>query len=293
MAGDPHQLGPVVRSSLAERHGLSVSLLERLMADPLYRPSQLGYNTRCITKLVRNFRSHSALLSLPARLYYQGDLKPCANQELVNSCLGWDGLTPAAREREIPLLVHGVVGQDRRDAASPSFYNLEEIMLVEKYVTDLLQNSGLGLEEEMIGVIAPYRKQCMRLRERLQDQGFSSITVGTTEEFQGQERRCIILSTVRSSSEYVTLDLKCKLGFLKDSKRFNVAITRAQALLIVVGNPNILYQDHDWRELLDYAHSNGCYRGCDFPGEEGAEGLGSEEEKFARQLTECWLKEES
>ena len=152
-----------------------------------------------------------------------------------------------------------------------------------------------------------------------------------TEEFQGQERRCIILSTVRSSSEYVTLDLKCKLGFLKDSKRFNVrelcaklfklkhiflfqvAITRAQALLIVVGNPNILYQvsrekivvnrwdcilypttqDHDWRELLDYAHSNGCYRGCDFPGEEGAEGLGSEEEKFARQLTECWLKEES
>ena len=107
--------------------------------------------------MVRNFRSHSALLSLPARLYYQGDLKPCANQELVNSCLGWDGLTPAAREREIPLLVHGVVGQDRRDAASPSFYNLEEIMLVEKYVTDLLQNSGLGLEEEMIGVIAPYR----------------------------------------------------------------------------------------------------------------------------------------
>lgn len=50
MAGDPHQLGPVVRSSLAERRGLSVSLLERLMGNPLYRPSQLGYNPRCITK---------------------------------------------------------------------------------------------------------------------------------------------------------------------------------------------------------------------------------------------------
>ena len=47
---------------------------------------------------------------------------------------------------------------------------------------------------------------------------------------------------VRSSPEYVTLDHKHRLGFLADSKRFNVAITRSQALLIVVGNPHILYQ---------------------------------------------------
>ena len=47
---------------------------------------------------------------------------------------------------------------------------------------------------------------------------------------------------VRSSPEYVTLDHRHRLGFLADSKRFNVAITRSQALLIVVGNPHILYQ---------------------------------------------------
>ena len=47
---------------------------------------------------------------------------------------------------------------------------------------------------------------------------------------------------IRSSPEYVTLDQRHRLGFLADSKRFNVAITRSQALLIVVGNPHILYQ---------------------------------------------------
>ena len=73
------------------------------------------------------------------------------------------------------------------------------------------------------------------------------VTVGTTEEFQGQERKVIILSTVRSSPEYVNIDTQYRLGFLADSKRFNVAITRAQALLIVVGNPRILIQVRDGR----------------------------------------------
>ena len=51
-----------------------------------------------------------------------------------------------------------------------------------------------------------------------------------------------LLFLIRSSPEYVTLDHKHRLGFLADSKRFNVAITRSQALLIVIGNPHILYQ---------------------------------------------------
>ena len=72
--------------------------------------------------------------------------------------------------------------------------------------------------------------------------GENEITVGTTEEFQGQERRVVILSTVRSNTDYVQLDHRARIGFLKDRRRFNVAITRAQALLIVIGNPNILYQ---------------------------------------------------
>ena len=57
MAGDPQQLGPLVRSSLAEEHGLSVSLMERLLAGAPYTDPQTGnLDARCVTKLVRNFR---------------------------------------------------------------------------------------------------------------------------------------------------------------------------------------------------------------------------------------------
>ena len=68
---------------------------------------------------------------------------------------------------------------------------------------------------------------------------------------QGQERRVIIISTVRSSPEYVQMDNQYKLGFLRNPKRFNVAITRAKALLIIVGNPHILAQVRHYMNILD------------------------------------------
>ena len=74
--------------------------------------------------------------------------------------------------------------------------------------------------------------------------------VGSVEEFQGLERRVIIISTVRSSENYLPFDDKHKLGFLSNPKRFNVAVTRAKSLLVVVGNPNVLVHDHSWRQFL-------------------------------------------
>ena len=98
--------------------------------------------------------------------------------------------------------------------------------------------------------------------------------MGSVEEFQGQERSVILISTVRSSQSFVQLDLDFNLGFLKNPKvqglgggrdssflralpcrdpstsshqRFNVAVTRAKALLIVVGNPLLLGHDPDWK----------------------------------------------
>ena len=92
-------------------------------------------------------------------------------------------------------------------------------------------------------MITPYRRQVQKIRQKLRkDEKTKEVMVGSTEEFQGQERRVIIVSTVRSSPEYVYTDNQYKLGFLKNPKRFNVAITRAKALLIVVGNPHILSQ---------------------------------------------------
>jgi helicase MOV-10 len=72
----------------------------------------------------------------------------------------------------------------------------------------------------------------------------------------------IIVSTVRSSPDLVlTHDAKFNLGFLKNEKRLNVAITRPQALLIIVGSPSVLYHDPNWKYLIDYCIESGAYRG--------------------------------
>ena len=82
-------------------------------------------------------------------------------------------------------------------------------------------------------MITPYRRQVQKMRQLLRKNNLQEVTVGSTEEFQGQERRVIIVSTVRSSPEYVSTDNQYKLGFLKNPKRFNVAITRYSELTLL------------------------------------------------------------
>ena len=94
---------------------------------------------------------------------------------------------------------------------------------------------------------------------------FSKIKVGSTEEFQGQERRVIILTTVRTSRQFIESDVKHNLGFLTNPKRFNVACTRAQALLVVIGDPRVLRDDDCWGALLSYCVEKRAYRGCPLP----------------------------
>ena len=121
------------------------------------------------------------------------------------------------------------------------------------------------MQPQDIGIIAPYQKQVQKIRIALRLLGVvnskdaTKIIVGSTEQFQGQERRVIILSTVRASQEFVESDARHSLGFLSNAKRFNVAITRAQALLIVVGHPQVLAAEQSWRALLKHCHDNG---GC-------------------------------
>lgn len=88
--------------------------------------------------------------------------------------------------------------------------------------------------------------------------------IGSVEEFQGQERKVIILSTVRSASELVGDDVKHALGFVRSPRRLNVAISRAKCLLIIIGNPYLLSKDVYWRRVYQYCVNNRAYTGCTY-----------------------------
>lgn len=117
---------------------------------------------------------------------------------------------------------------------------------------------------EDIGIIAPYHRQVQKIRMLLGAHGYSVCKVGSVEEFQGSERPVIIISTVRSTVDYISFDQKHKLGFLSNEKRFNVAVTRAQALLIMIGNPFTLENDSNWKSMIEYAIDGGGYTGVDY-----------------------------
>ncbi|KAM4574007.1 RNA helicase Mov10l1-like [Odontesthes bonariensis] len=261
LAGDPCQLGPIVKSKLATAYGLGVSLLERLMANPLYCKHDWGYNSKLVTKLIYNYRSHEALLTLPSKLFYQGELCFKAQKSVVESLCQWKTLP----KKGFPLLFHGVRGTEMREGKNPSWFNPMEAVQVMLYCCQLSKKLYNPVNASDIGIIAPYRKQCEKIRVLLGKVGLSDIKVGSVEEFQGQEFLVIILSTVRSNESVQSDDLQSLLGFLSNPKRFNVAVTRPKALLLIVGNPHILIRDQCFRALLQYCFINGAYVGCDPP----------------------------
>uniref|UniRef100_A0AAX7UQJ1 RNA helicase n=1 Tax=Astatotilapia calliptera TaxID=8154 RepID=A0AAX7UQJ1_ASTCA len=269
LAGDPKQLGPILRSPYALKYGMGVSLLERLMNNfSVYQKNADGvFSKRFVTKLLRNYRSHPAILKIPNELFYDGELQACADEYARNFYCNWEELP----KKNFPVIFHGVTGIDKREASSPSFFNVAEVEVLMDYVRKLLQAQGkkgvAKIAPRDIGIIAPYRKQVQKIRKALekivcQKCIFVCVCqVGSVEEFQGQERRVILVSTVRSSPNYTEMDKKFNLGFVKNEKRFNVAVTRAKALLIVVGNPRILETDSTWARFIQYCRDEGGYTG--------------------------------
>jgi len=160
------------------------------------------------------------------------------------------------------VLTHlALPGKDDREGRSPSYFNLDEASLVGEYVAKLRM---FGMRDSDIGVIAPYSAQCRKLRTLLKaNHPNSEITVGSAEQFQGQERTAIIISTVRSSQDEIEFDLRHTLGFVANKPRFNVAVTRAKALLIVIGDPVVLSLDSLWRQFMEYVRDNGGWKGTE------------------------------
>ncbi|KAJ7484319.1 P-loop containing nucleoside triphosphate hydrolase protein [Mycena latifolia] len=254
LSGDPKQLGPIIRSAVARELGLETSYIERLMQREIYDEKK-GYGASVI-KLTKNFRSHKAILKFPNERFYKGELQEYGDRRVIDAYIG----APFLPNKAFPIVFHAIAGKDDREAASPSFFNIDEVTQVKMYIQSLRADRRFRITDNDIGVIAPYHAQCLKIRNVLRAVA-DGIKIGSVEEFQGQERRVIIISTVRSSREFVEYDLRHTLGFVANPRRFNVAVTRAQALLIVIGDPNVLALDPLWRAFLNYVHNNGGWTG--------------------------------
>ncbi|KAF0022536.1 hypothetical protein F2P81_025162 [Scophthalmus maximus] len=253
------------------------------------------YHNRTLQNLITTERYRT--------LSQQNVTEPCHNRTLQNF-VTTELYRTLSFSRGFPLIFHGVTGVDERESSSPSFFNRAEVEVLMDYVKKLLQTHGkkglATIAPRDIGIIAPYRKQVQKIRQALNKVekdlnivNMKTLKVGSVEEFQGQERRVILVSTVRSSSSYMDFDTQFQLGFVKNKKvrdsrstpvdehdehdehdltiddchdsfllqRFNVAVTRAKALLIVVGNPRVLNTDATWASFMQHCSEGGGYDG--------------------------------
>ncbi|TFY71297.1 hypothetical protein EVG20_g1690 [Dentipellis fragilis] len=258
LVGDPKQLRPVIMSMCAKPK-LGISYLERLigMRDVYDFGEGSGEDGRGndppppknVVQLQQNRRSQAAIIAFSNSLFYEDALRARADLTTTRSLLH----SAVLPNREFPIMFHGIKGREEQRKLSKSFYNTVEAQQVLQYCQTLLGDHERPVSPEEIGIISPYKAQVRYIKSMLRGARIEGVTVGSVEQFQGQERRVIILSTTRSNFNRN----KKAFGFLNDPHRLNVALTRAQAMLIVIGDPTVLGQDLLWRTFLNYVHKRG------------------------------------
>ncbi|CAL9703066.1 unnamed protein product [Knipowitschia caucasica] len=178
LAGDHKQLEPIVRSPWARKFGMGLSLLERLMT--LYQKTNVIFDNNFVIKLLRNFRSHPAILEIPNKLFYNNELLARADEYERNSCCFFEFLP----QKNFPVIFHEVVNK----SSGLSCFNTAEVDELMGYVRKLI-NGKSNVSPEDIGIIAPYWKQVKNISMALKKYpNTGGLKVGTVEQFQGQER---------------------------------------------------------------------------------------------------------
>ncbi|XP_073811815.1 putative helicase mov-10-B.2 [Musca autumnalis] len=251
IAGDHKQLGPILQSKLAEQLQLGVSLMERLLKYDCYRVNEEtgDYDQSIQTRLRKNFRSHPAIVNLYSDMYYNGELEARANIDDVSLTKHWH----LAPNKNYPIIFHSIEGVSLSDKKSPSLYNPVEVEIVMEYVKDLMYFgiNGKPLKQTDIGIISPYKKQYLNIRDELNLRKWHDIATGSVEIFQGQEKDVIITSFVRSGTE--------SLGFLESKRRLNVTLSRPKSLLILIGNAKTLRRNADFDHIISECERNGTF----------------------------------
>jgi helicase MOV-10 len=261
MAGDHKQLGPRTASTVGI---IKTSLFERLLERPTYSQHPLARSrksrTRGLTQamlpimrppfcdLIRNYRSHPAILAIPNSLFYHDTLLAEASD--TDSLLPW----PGWKAPGWPVLFTCNSGQDELEQDGGGWYNVREAHKACAHALSFMQ-SGL-IRQEDICVMSPFQAQVRHLRIIFRNVGLGQVNIGPMEAFQGLESRLVILCTTRARTRFMDQDASRGLGIINESKRFNVALTRAKQGLIVIGNPDLLAMDPFWVSFLEFCRRN-------------------------------------
>lgn len=236
MAGDHFQLPPTVRSKEADAKGLGVTLFERFY-------DVLGPGSR--TLLERQYRMNEKIMGFSSKMFYEGLLvaDPSVKDQTLAGLAGVLRL-PETEDQLVYIDTAGKGFQERLEEGSESRYNPEEADLV---LSELSKMLAAGVPAEGIAVISPYSAQVRLLSSRSPS---PAVEIDSVDGFQGREKELVIVSLVRSN-------LLGEMGFLADTRRMNVAMTRARRKLIVVGDSATLSSIRFYRDFIAYAEAVG------------------------------------
>lgn len=273
LAGDHCQLPPTVKSIAALRAGLGKTLMERIAEN----------KPEVVTLLKIQYRMNDEIMRFSSDWFYWGKVES-APQIKYRSVLDYDHpitwIDTSNEENQITIEGEDAPEDSASTASSVSAANQNsDLNFKEQFVGESFGRinkaeaeltlltlaeyfTKIGkqrvLEERIdVGIISPYRAQVQYLKKLIKKYEFFKpyrrlISVNTVDGFQGQERDVILISLVRSNDEG-------QIGFLKDLRRMNVAMTRARMKLIILGNKDTMTKHPFYKKLWEYVEAINNY----------------------------------
>lgn len=273
LAGDHCQLPPTVKSIAALRAGLGKTLMERIAEN----------KPEVVTLLKIQYRMNDEIMRFSSDWFYGGKVES-APQIKYRSVLDYDHpitwIDTSNEENQITIEGEDAPEDSASTASSVSAANQNsDLNFKEQFVGESFGRinkaeaeltlltlaeyfTKIGkqrvLEERIdVGIISPYRAQVQYLKKLIKKYEFFKpyrrlISVNTVDGFQGQERDVILISLVRSNDEG-------QIGFLKDLRRMNVAMTRARMKLIILGNKDTMTKHPFYKKLWEYVEAINNY----------------------------------
>lgn len=238
-AGDHCQLPPTVKSIAALKAGLGKTLMERIVEN----------KPEVVTLLKVQYRMNDEIMRFSSDWFYHGEVVS-APQVKYRGILDYDipmmWIDTKDEDNNRETFVGESYGRINKDEAELTLASLEQ------YFTKIGKQRVLD-EEIDVGIISPYRAQVQYLRRLIKKREFFKpyrrlISVNTVDGFQGQERDVVLISLVRANEEG-------QIGFLRDLRRMNVAITRARMKLIIIGDSSTLCRHPFYEKLYDYVQN--------------------------------------